>query len=421
MSERRDVTLAQALPPFVSVRRCAALATLLLTSLLGWSALTEVEVVVMAPAAARAVGGNAELRAPDARRIARVLVQEGQRVARGAPIVRLDDRVPRAQLEAARHAVREQRRNLAALDQALRALGDDTPLGELDAAARLRVLAHRSRLAELDADIRALVAEREAARGRAVAAERLLEIARERYRSARTAAGQRALSRFELLAVQQDWLGQQAAAEAAAGTEAALAQRLAAQRALRAALAADLRQALLDRRSALDLERVELETRAAEAAERLRLADVRAPIAGVVDRLEVSEGDFVERGEPLGVIVPDGAAIRFEARLLPSQVAFLRAGQPCRLKLDALPFARYGALPCVLERLGRDVVRGESGAGHYLAEVRPLAQQFEAHARPVALQPGATAALDIVAGRRTVLSFVTDPLTRFADETFRER
>ncbi|HEX7037706.1 MAG TPA: HlyD family efflux transporter periplasmic adaptor subunit [Pseudomonadales bacterium] len=413
--------VSRALPRHVSLERVSLLAMLLLGTLLGWAALTEVEIVVMAPAAARAVGGNAELRAPDSRPIARVLVEEGQRVARGAPIVRLDSRLLHAQREAARRAALEQRRNLAAIDEALRALADATPLDALEPRARLQVLSHRSRLAELDAAIRALVAEREAARARTAAAERLLAIARERYAAAQTAAREQAISRFELLAARQDLLGQQAAAEAAAGAEAALQQRLGAERAVRAALAADLRQALLERRSALDLERLELETRAAEAAERLRLAEVRAPMAGIVDRLAVSEGDFVERGEPLGVIVPDGATVRFEARILPSQAAFLRAGQPCRLKLDALPFARYGALPCVLERLSRDVVPGESGTGHYLAEVRPLAERLAAGGQPLELRPGATAWLDVVTGRRTVLSFLTDPLTRFTHETLRER
>src|SRR5690606_11864570 len=141
-------------------------------------------IVVMAPAAARAVGGNAELRAPDSRRIARVLVEAGQRVARGAPIVRLDSRVLHAQREAARQAAREPRRNLTAIDQALRALADDTPLDALEPRARLQVLSHRSRLAELDADILALVAECNAARGRTAAAERLLAIARQRYDAA---------------------------------------------------------------------------------------------------------------------------------------------------------------------------------------------------------------------------------------------
>src|SRR5690606_32858 len=209
--------VSQALPRHVSLERASLLALLLLASLLVWSALTEVEIVVMAPAAAHAAGGNAELRAPDSRRIARVLVEEGQRVARGAPIVLLDSRLLRTQHEAARRAALEQRRNLAAIDAALRALADDVPLDALEPRARLQVLSHRSRLAEPDADIRGLVAEHEAARARTAAAERVLAIARERYAAVQAAARQRAVSRFDLLSVRQELLAQQAAAEAAAG------------------------------------------------------------------------------------------------------------------------------------------------------------------------------------------------------------
>jgi hypothetical protein len=37
------------------------------------------------------------------------------------------------------------------------------------------------------------------------------------------------------------------------------------------------------------------------------------------------------------------------------------------------------------------------------------------------LRSGATAQVDILAGRRTVLGFVTEPLRRFAGESLRER
>ena len=172
--------------------------------------------------------------------------------------------------------------------------------------------------------------------------------------------------------------------------------------------------------ASLEVEVADLESRLAEVKDRRSQGMIRAPVDGVLDQLRVGVGDFVQRGESLGVVVPATDAVRFETRIAPRQAAFLHVGQACRIKLEALPFARYGALPCTVELLGQDVVEDGNGPAHYLAHVQPAAQTLEADGRPVRLQPGATAWVDIIAGRRTVLSFVTEPLWRFARESLRE-
>lgn len=414
--------LQRLLPRYVSGAWSAALGSLLLASLALWSAVTEVEIVVMAPAAARPLAGTAELRAPDSRRVRRVLVKEGQRIDAGATLLVLDDQLLDVQRAAAARALDAQRAQLGDVRAVRRLLAANAaPESAPSTRARLEIVRHRNRLSQLDDRIRALEAELAVAGHRAAAARQMLGIRVERHRAAEASAAAGAFSRFDLLAARQELLGEQAALRAAEGNIDALEERLSAERTARRGTDAEFRQALLERESALELEVIELEARLAQVVEQQRQGRLVAPIAGVVDRLLVAAEDFVERGEALAVVVPDDSAVRFEARIAPAQAAFLHAGQPCRIKLDALPFARYGAIACTVELIGRDVVAADAAPAHYLAHVRPTSQQLWADGQPLTLQPGATGWVDIIAGRRTVLSFVTEPLTRFTRETLRER
>lgn len=394
----------------------------MLLTVVVWSAFAEVEIVVTAPAAARPASGIAELRAPDTRSVARVMVEQGQPVAAGDAIIVLESRLLEAQRRSAAQALEARRRALADARAAAQMLenGASADLAPTP-RARLRVVEHRSRLAQLDAELRAVASELETSRTRGAALRRQLAIRSERYRAAQVALDRGALSHFDMLRARQELLAQRADLDAVLGHVDVLRERLSAQRNVRQGVEAGHRETLMETVAVLEVEVAELETRLAEVDEQRRQGHIAAPIDGVVDQILVAAGDFVQRGEPLGVVVPEDAAVLFETRIAPRQAAFLHTGQACRIKLDSLPFARYGALPCTVALLGRDVVEGGDGPGHYLARVRPAAQELQADGEVVRLQPGATAWVDIIAGRRTVLSFFTEPLRRFARESLRER
>jgi hemolysin D len=297
----------------------------------------------------------------------------------------------------------------------------DVPLTDAhDDGVRLRLQEQRARHARLRAELRALVSEADVVASRAAAARQLARIRQVRHRAAEEAFERGAVSRFELLRVWQESMAQAADLQAAEQQTAALEQRVAAQRhAVREVQAGD-RQALGVAIAALEVEVAELEALRAEAGDRRAETRLVAPAAGVVEQLKVAVGEHVERGETLAVIVPVERPLLFEARVPPGQAAFVHPGQMCRIKLDALPFARYGALHCEVASVSHDVVTGDPGVGYYLVRIRPATERLRAHGRLVQLQPGATAWVDIVASRRSVLSFVTEPLRRFAAESLRE-
>jgi hemolysin D len=409
------------LPNPLPVAGPVLLSSLLLLALVVWSASTRVEIVVSVPAAAAIQGGNAELRAADAHQVSRLAVAEGAMVAAGDLIVQLDVTVAQARRRSVAQALDDRRLALSRVGSVIRLLEQGLPLGGIDAEVARRVDALRTRRAGLEGDAAALTAEDHALAARQVLLTRLRQISRERVAAAAQAARRQALSRFELLRLQQDDVARLAELDAVRHQRRVLDRRVDAHRARVRELQLDQRQALADEQHALQTEIAELTAALAEAEERRGHGQVRTPVAGVVDVVHVAAGDFVERGTLLGVIVPSGRPVTFEARIPAAQMAFLRAGQRCRLKLDALPFARYGAVPCTVIRLSRDAASADHGGRYYTARVLTDSDAWRIGDVPFDLEPGATGWVDIVTGGRTVLGFVTEPLYRFAAESLRER
>jgi adhesin transport system membrane fusion protein len=134
-------------------------------------------------------------------------------------------------------------------------------------------------------------------------------------------------------------------------------------------------------------------------------------------------------------IVPIEDTLVVEAFVKPADVAFLRPGQPAVVKLSAYDFAIYGGLDGTVEFISPDTLRDErrgslAGAGavdpdetgaYYRVLVRTRASGLQSpDGTALAILPGMTASVEMLAGRKTVLQYLLKPLNR-AGEGLRER
>ena len=151
---------------------------------------------------------------------------------------------------------------------------------------------------------------------------------------------------------------------------------------------------------------------------------LRAPISGIVKNVRYTTlGAVLKAGEELMQIVPSDDALVIEARVKPSDVAFLHNGLPANVKLDAYDYTLYGALKGNViyispDTLEEDLKRDEKP--YYRVHIKttsnsPLGQ------KALEVRPGMTASVEIITGSRTVANFVLKPLRRTVDEALHER
>lgn len=153
--------------------------------------------------------------------------------------------------------------------------------------------------------------------------------------------------------------------------------------------------------------------------DRVKHAEIRSPVRGTVKRLLVSTiGGVVQPGKEVVEIVPLDDALILEAQIKPKDIAFLRPGQEAVVKFTAYDFAIYGGLKAVVEQISADSVTDEKGNAFYLIRVRTLKSSLGEN---LPIIPGMVAEVDILTGKKTVLSYLIKPVIRAKANALTER
>ncbi|MCC5999278.1 MAG: HlyD family type I secretion periplasmic adaptor subunit [Pararhodobacter sp.] len=158
-------------------------------------------------------------------------------------------------------------------------------------------------------------------------------------------------------------------------------------------------------------------------ASRAERSVIRAPVRGVVNRIHRSTlGGLARAGEDLIEIVPLDDSLLVEAYVRPADIAFIYPGQPVKVKITAYDFSRYGSLNGEIVRIGADAVtRSERDPEEFfIVHVRTDDAFLDADGVAVEIIPGMVAEIDILAGRKTVLEYLTRPVVRVRDRALRE-
>ena len=154
--------------------------------------------------------------------------------------------------------------------------------------------------------------------------------------------------------------------------------------------------------------------------DRVKQTEIRSPVNGTVKQLKVNTvGGVVQPGKDVIELVPSDDALLLEAKVLPRDIAFLRPGQKALVKFTAYDFAVYGGLEATLEQIGADSVVDEKGNAYFVVRVRTLSNTIGQQKLPII--PGMVAEVDILTGKKTVLSYLLKPILRAKAKALTER
>ncbi len=156
--------------------------------------------------------------------------------------------------------------------------------------------------------------------------------------------------------------------------------------------------------------------------DRAKRTILQAPVNGTIKTIHVNTiGGTVKPGQDLIEIVPTDDSLVIEAGIRPKDVAFLHPDQPAIVKLTAYDFLIYGSLKGKLEHIGADTILDERGNSFYLIRIRTDKNHLGTENKPLPIIPGMMAEVDIITGKKTVLSYLLKPLLRGKEKALRER
>jgi len=204
-----------------------------------------------------------------------------------------------------------------------------------------------------------------------------------------------------------------------------------------AQIAADHRRQLYAERNEMQGQVDKLVQERAKQAHRQGLLELKASQAGVVKDIAThTAGTVVQPGTVLLTLVPQDDILRAEVWVSNQDIGFVRQGQPVKLKLAAFPFQKYGMVEGMVEHVSADAADAntqgqQNGAGEknaraaaplaYRALVALKAMRIEQDNERLPLTAGMQASAEILLGTRSVLEYLLSPVQKAWHEAGRER
>ena len=170
------------------------------------------------------------------------------------------------------------------------------------------------------------------------------------------------------------------------------------------------------------LEMNEIKQRLSALKERKTRTELRSPVNGTVQDISVnSVGGVIRPGEDLVKIVPKDDQLIVEARIRPSDRAFIYPGQQAVVKITAYDFSIYGGLKGEVLDISADTITDDQGNSFYRVKLRTYERELKRKGEVLPIIPGMVAQVDILTGKRTVMQYLMKPFIKTLDKAMNER
>lgn len=158
----------------------------------------------------------------------------------------------------------------------------------------------------------------------------------------------------------------------------------------------------------------------------LEHTELLAPANGIVNNIRATTlGAVLKAGDTVLEISPTDGDLIAEAKVSPADIAFIEVGQTAFVKLDAYDSAIFGSLTGKVIYVSPDSLTEETRQGptsYYRVHVLVKEAEFKGNkSHEIQMRPGLTATVEIKAQERTVLSYLTKPITKTLGNSLGER
>jgi adhesin transport system membrane fusion protein len=164
----------------------------------------------------------------------------------------------------------------------------------------------------------------------------------------------------------------------------------------------------------------------AQKKDMLEHIELKSPTDGLVKNIKITTiGGVAKPSEEVMQIVPFDDDLIVEAKIKPSDIAFIKTGLASNIKIDSYDYTVYGSLHGEVfyispDTLTEDLKQNEQP--YYRIHVKSKGKTFSGRANQnMEIQTGMTATVEIKTGHNTVLNYLIKPLIKTSSEAFSER
>ena len=419
-------------PPAPFSRLILLFVVLFSTIMIGWACIAKMDIVVNGMGVVIPKGKVKTVQSLESGIVTSIHVRDGQAVSKGELLISMDNSDTLADLDSIGKELAKTDLTILRLEAEL---GSDqelfSPPDNIDEATvkihrnllHKSLAAHAERLHTLDIEVKRCRAERSALEFDVLRLEESLPVTLELFNKRTILAERKLISNAEFLQARLEVNDLRHNLSSARSRLEEVEARLGRAVEEKELTKSEYHRDLLDRLTEARNNRENLRNRLAKARNKQHQLQLRAPVDGIVQQLEVNTvGGVVTSAQPLLVVVPAACGLEIEARIPDKDIGFILPDQEVSVKVNAYPFTRYGDLDGRIEW-----VAGDSVIDEQLGAVYPIKVAVEQYTLPNRINgkqgviaPGMTVVADIKVGQRRVIDYFLGPIIRYRDQSLRE-
>jgi HlyD family secretion protein len=152
---------------------------------------------------------------------------------------------------------------------------------------------------------------------------------------------------------------------------------------------------------------------------------IKAPFDGIVYNVKSTQGP-VQQGEEMLSILPQDQNLVLEVKVMNRDIGFIRQGMRAKVKLATFPYQEFGIVEGEVINVSPDAIVEKDETGRDMGPVFPVKVRLQRTSIPVRdrkvdLTPGMVASAEIVTRKKSVMTFLMEPVTRRFNEAFSVR
>lgn len=153
---------------------------------------------------------------------------------------------------------------------------------------------------------------------------------------------------------------------------------------------------------------------------RLENTSIQSPVDGVVSQIHANNvGQVMDSATPLAEIVPIDDKLRVEVNIQLKDIADVKEGMLSKISFTAYDMAIWGQVDGKVKTVSASTKIGPDEVPYYPAIIEVDAEEIK-KANNMEILTGMQASASIIGNKRTVLSYLINPITKLSKRAFRE-
>ncbi len=149
-------------------------------------------------------------------------------------------------------------------------------------------------------------------------------------------------------------------------------------------------------------------------------SEIKSSVTGVVSLVEAKNiGQVVNTGTTLAEVVPENANLRLKALVQTKDIAFVAPNLKAKIAFTSYDMSIYGQFDGIVKTVSASTSIDENNIPYYTAIIEVDDKEAE-RLNEITIKSGMQASVSIISQKRTVLSYLFNPITKLSQTALRE-